>query len=297
MSVPAAYLGMIIIWSTTPLAIKWSGDGVGFLFGVSARMLLGAIVCSLIMAILSRKLPLHRDAVHTYVAAGVGIFGAMMCVYWGAQFIPSGLISVLFGLTPIMTGLLAICWLHEDALTVRKITGIMFGIIGLVVIFGSGIEFGNQAGYGILAVLVAVVIHSISTVWVKAINAKLPALEVVNGGLLVAAPAYLATWWLFEGAWPEVMPTRALLSISYLALFGSVLGFIMFYYVLKHIDASRVALVTLITPVVALFIGQILNNESIAPVVWIGTCCILIGMSIYQWGSRLYQGRAQRSEI
>ncbi|MDX1336059.1 MAG: EamA family transporter, partial [Gammaproteobacteria bacterium] len=44
MSVPAAYMGIIMIWATTPLAIKWSGESVGFLFGVSARMLIGLAV-------------------------------------------------------------------------------------------------------------------------------------------------------------------------------------------------------------------------------------------------------------
>ncbi|MCG6934565.1 MAG: DMT family transporter [Proteobacteria bacterium] len=296
MSVPAAYIGIIIVWSTTPLAIKWSSDGVGFLFGVTSRMLLGATVCSLIMLVLMRKLPWHRAARQTYLAAGLGIYGAMMCVYWGAQYIPSGLISVLFGLSPILTGILAAVWLGESGLTPGKLIGIVFGITGLILIFGTGIKLGEGAGYGILAVLVSVAIHSTSTVWVKSISARLPALEVVNGGLLVAAPLYLLTWWMFDGVLPAEIPQHAVVSIIYLAIIGSVLGFFMFYYVLRHIDASRVALVTLITPVMALFIGQIFNHESIAPVVWIGTCCILLGMSVYQWGSRLYQWRAQRCE-
>lgn len=296
MSVPAAYVGMILIWSTTPLAIKWSSEGAGFLFGVSARMTLGAAVCLLLLLALSRKLPLHRAALHTYVAAGLGIYGAMTFVYWGAQYIPSGLISVLFGLTPILTGILAAVWLGEGGLTPGKLVGIVLGITGLVLIFGMGVRLGDHAGYGILAVLVSVGIHSVSTVWVKSLSARLPAIEVVSGGLLVAAPLYLLTWWLFDGTWPAAMPQRAIASILYLAVFGSVLGFFMFYYVLRHMEASRVALVTLMTPVLALFIGQIFNQESIAPVVWIGTCCILLGMSIYQWGPRLRSWRAQRNE-
>jgi drug/metabolite transporter (DMT)-like permease len=296
MSVPAAYIGIIIVWSTTPLAIKWSSDDVGFLFGVTSRMVLGAAVCSLILFALSRKLPWHRAARHTYLAAGLGIYGAMMCVYWGAQYIPSGLISVLFGMSPIVTGVLATIWLGENGLTPGKLVGIVLGIAGLFLIFGSGISLGDDAGYGILAVLISVAIHSISTVWVKSVSARLPALEVVNGGLLVAAPLYLLTWWLFDGAWPTQIPQHTVVSIIYLAIVGSVLGFIMFYYVLRHIEASRVALVTLITPVLALLLGQIFNHESIAPVVWIGTCCILLGMSVYQWGSRLNQWRVQRAE-
>ena len=286
MSVPAAYIGVIIIWSTTPLAIKWSGEEVGFLFGVASRMLIGAAVCSLIMMLLARKLPWHREARQTYLAAGLGLYGAMMSVYWGAQYIPSGLISVIFGLTPIVTGVIAAIWLQERSLTTSKLAGVILGVIGLVIIFGTGIELSDGAVYGIVAVLVAVLLHSVSAVWVKAISAQIPALEVTNGGLLVAAPLYLLTWLLFGNSWPANVPLRVTLSISYLAIFGSVLGFVMYFYILKHIDASRVALITLVTPVLALILGQGLNNESIQPVVWIGTCCILLGMSIYQWGAR-----------
>ena len=286
MSVPAAYIGVIIIWSTTPLAIKWSGEEVGFLFGVASRMLIGAAVCSLIMMLLARKLPWHREARQTYLAAGLGLYGAMMSVYWGAQYIPSGLISVIFGLTPIVTGVIAAIWLQERSLTTSKLAGVILGVIGLVIIFGTGIELSDGAVYGITAVLVAVLLHSVSAVWVKAISAQIPALEVTNGGLLVAAPLYLLTWLLFGNSWPANVPLRVTLSISYLAIFGSVLGFVMYFYILKHIDASRVALITLVTPVLALILGQGLNNESIQPVVWIGTCCILLGMSIYQWGAR-----------
>lgn len=287
MSVPAAYLGIIIIWSTTPLAIKWSGEEAGFLFGVASRMLIGAAVCTLLLLILARKLPWHREARQTYLAAGLGIYGAMMSVYWGSQYIPSGLISVIFGLTPIVTGVIAAIWLQERSLTASKLAGIFLGIVGLIIIFGTGVELSEGAVSGIAAVLLAVILHSVSAVWVKSISARLPALEVTNGGLLIAAPLYLVTWLLFSDGWPEDISTRTALSISYLAVFGSVLGFIMYFYVLKHIDASRVALVTLLTPVLALLLGQGLNNEIINPAVWIGTFCILVGMSVYQWGARL----------
>ena len=170
MSVPAAYLGIIIIWSTTPLAIKWSGEEVGFLFGVASRMLIGAAVCTLLLLLLARKLPWHREARQTYLAAGLGIYGAMLSVYWGAQYIPSGLISVLFGLTPIVTGVIAAIWLQERSLTASKLAGIFLGIVGLIIIFSSGVELSDGAVYGIAAVLLAVVLHSVSAVWVKSIK-------------------------------------------------------------------------------------------------------------------------------
>jgi len=284
MSIPASYLGIILIWATTPLAIKWSSEGTGFLFGVSARMLVGAAVCSLIMLLLSRKLPLHRQAWKTYLAVGLGIYTSMTCVYWGAQFIPSGLISVIFGLTPIVTGVLATVFLKEQGLTATRLFGIVFGFGGLVVIFGNGIQFNHQTNYGIAAVLLAMVFHSVSSVWVKSISSQLAALDVVSGGLLVSGGLFLLTWLVVDGHWPQQMTTQAVASTAYLAIFGSVLGFVMYYHVLKHIEVSRVALVTLITPVLALLLGQTLNNEIILPNVWFGTGFILFGMSIYQWG-------------
>ena len=287
MSVPAAFTGVIIIWSTTPLMIQWSSEGTGYLFGVSSRMLLGAIVSTVLLLALARKISWKPQAVKTYVAAGLGIYGAMTTVYWGAQFIPSGLISVLFGLTPIFTGVLAAFWLNERSHTSNKLLGVALGITGLIVIFGNGIEFGNDAIKGILAVLLSVVLDSISAVWVKGIGAKLPAMDVTHGGLLIAAPLYLLTWFSYDGTIPEQVSTRALMAILYLSVFGSVLGFFLYYYILKHIDAGRVALATLITPVTALLLGQLLNNESHDPLVWIGTALILIGMSFYQWGSKL----------
>ena len=266
--------------------IQWSSEGSGFLFGVSSRMLLGVVVSSVLLLALARKVSWHPQALKTYIAAGLGIFGAMSMVYWGAQFIPSGLISVLFGLTPIFTGVLAAVWLNERSLTSNKLLGIVLGIAGLVIIFGNGVEFGNDAIKGIVAVLLSVVLHSVSAVWVKAIDARLPAMDVTHGGLLVAAPLYLFTWFSYDGVIPSELSTRALMAILYLAVFGSVLGFFLYYYVLKHIDASRVALATLITPVTALFLGQLLNNETHDPLVWMGTALILIGMSFYQWGSK-----------
>ncbi len=91
MSVPAAYLGIVIIWSTTPLAVKWSSEGAGFLFGVTSRMLLGTALTLVLLVLLRVRIPLHKAALQTYAISSVGIFGAMFSVYWAAQYIPVGI--------------------------------------------------------------------------------------------------------------------------------------------------------------------------------------------------------------
>ncbi len=154
-----------------------------------------------------------------------------------------------------------------------------------------------MTSYGIAAVLLAVTLHSLSMVLVKRINAHLSALESTSGALLVAAPCYLMVWLVFDGQWPQQLDLRTAGAILYLAIFGSVLGFLMFFYVLKQIDASRVALVTLITPVVALLLGQILNNEQIGIEVYLGSMLILLGMSLYQWGTLILRYLRNRLSV
>ena len=289
MSVPLAYIGVIIIWSTTPLAIKWSGGDSGFLFGVTARMLIGLLFSSaLIMLLSKRRLPWDQNARKVYLVVGIAIYGAMLSVYWGSQYISSGFISVIFGLNPIVTGIMAAVWLNERSLTPAKIAGVLLGIVGLIVIFSQAVQFGGHAVIGIAAVCLSVLLHSWSSVWFKKLDFNLTALEITHGGLLVSVPLYLLTWFVLQGTWPENFSQRGLGSIVYLGLFGSVLGFVMFFYILKHVDVSRVSLITLITPVIALFLGYALNNEVLNTSVWIGTGLILLGMSFYQWSDKFF---------
>ena len=286
MPVILAYIGVIIIWSTTPLAIKWSGDSSGFLFGVTARMVIGLLLTTVLMLLTSRRLPWTNAARQVYVVAGIAIYGSMLSVYWGSQFVSSGFISVIFGLNPIMTGIMAAVWLNERSLTPARVFGVLCGITGLVVIFGQGMQLGEQAAMGIGAIFIAVILHSLSSIMFKKLKVELSALEITHGGLLVSVPLYLFTWFIMQGSWPEHITSRSVASIFYLGAFGSVLGFILFFYILKHIEASKVALITLVTPVVALYLGYALNNEVVNSNIIIGTGLILIGMMFYYLSER-----------
>jgi drug/metabolite transporter (DMT)-like permease len=288
MSIPAAYIAVILIWSTTPLAIQWSSLGAGFSFAVMARMVIGLALAAALLAVWRVGLPLHRKARLSYLAGGLGLFGAMLCTYWGAQYIPSGLVSVLFGLAPLVTSVLAAFWLGERALEPFKLAGIGLGLIGLVIVFGAASVGGAgstgavHAGYGVAALLIAVLIYSTSLVWMKRIGDDSPPLATTAGTLTVALPLFIAAWWLADGSVPADIPLRSEAAIVYLGVFGSVLGFALYYYIIKHVEAGKVALITLITPVLALLLGNWLNGE-IAPLrVWLGAGCISMGLLLHQ---------------
>ena len=283
-SVPAAYLGVILIWTTTPLAIKWSSEGIPFLFGLLGRMVIGAILCMLLMVLQRRKFPLHSKALYTYFAAGAGIWGSMTLVYWGAQFIPSGWISVLFGLNPILTGVFATFLLGEKGITPAKLMGSVLGIAGLVIIFGGGISLGPQSAIGLAAILGATTLYCASAVWVKRIGADIAALATTTGAVTVAVFLIYVTWACLGIDWPARVPSKTALSIIYLGIFGSVMGFVLYYFVLKHVEATRVALITLVTPVSALILGRFLNNEPFTQTILWGTACILSGLMCFEFG-------------
>lgn len=284
MSVPIAYLGIILIWATTPLAIQWSTQGTGFAFAVLARMLIGVVVAGLLVAVWRIGLPLHGRARRAYLVGGLGVFGAMALTYWGARYVHSGLISVLFGLSPLMAAVLAALWLGERALTPLKIAGMVLGACGLAVIFVDGGSLGGEhALAGLLALLLAVFIYSASLVGLKRIADDSPPLATTVGTLTVSLPLFALVWAFTDGQLPAVVPPRSGAAIVYLGIFGSVIGFALYYYVIKHLAASKVALITLITPVLALFLGHVFNGEIIGLRLWLGTGVILFGLSVYQW--------------
>jgi len=285
MSVPLSYITVILIWTTTPLAIKWSSEGTGFVFAVSSRMVLGAAIAMFLTVIMRLDIPWHKPAIKTYLYSGLGIAVSMMFVYWAAQYIPSGWISLIFGLSPIITGLIMLVFYGENEFSKDKLLGLFLGLAGLALIFTTGFTLSMNAVLGIVAVLLSTVIYSFTAIKVKQHNQGLPALTITATGLMFAMPFYILCWYLVDGDIPEVIVTRAGLSILYLAFFGSVIGFALFFYILKHVSATRVSLITLVTPVTALLLGKYLNDEPLSLQITAGAIMILSGLASYEFGS------------
>ncbi|HEB81810.1 MAG TPA: DMT family transporter [Gammaproteobacteria bacterium] len=286
MSVPISYLSVILIWSTTPLAIQWSGHDVGFQFGVAARMFIGLVALSLLLRVMKIDFPWHRKAVRIYLISGITLYIAMSFVYWSAQYIPSGWISVVFGLSPIMTSVMASLILKDARLSGARLSGMVLGFVGLIVVFIEGMTISTAALLGLTGVLISAATQSLGSVLIKQQQPDFHPVAITAGSIVISLPLFALNV-AVDGGWPHSLPLKPALSILYLALLGSAIGFPLYFYLLKKLPPERVAIVTLITPVTALLLGSFLNGEHISSKVWLGTALILLGLAIYEYGKYL----------
>lgn len=286
MRILLAYISLVLLWSTTPLAVKWSGEGVGYLFGASARMVIGLTICILLLIFGRQALSLQRKALWTYVAVFVQLFASMLIVNWAAQFIPSGWVSVMFGLVPLCTALIAAIYLKERSLTWAKLASYALGLGGLILVFGSALQLGRAAVLAISSLLLAVMLQAASAVWVKQINAQIPALVQVTGGLCLAVPAYLSLWYALDGQWPNTIPLRSLGAILYLGGIATAFGFGLYYFILQHLPTTRVALISLMSPVLALIFGHLLNHEPLTLNIGLGVSLVVLSLLVHQLAER-----------
>jgi drug/metabolite transporter (DMT)-like permease len=139
-----------------------------------------------------------------------------------------------------------------------------------------------------------VVLQAWGLVAIKRVGANVPAVAQTAGALAVTVPLSAMSLALL-GDWPAHMSTRAVAATLYLGVFGSVAGFSLYYFLIKHISTGRVALITLITPVTALLLGMLLNGERLTLSIAEGTAMILFGLALYEWGLVSRNGRRLRA--
>ena len=278
-----AYLAVILIWSSTPLAIQVSQQELPFYTALSLRMWGSAILSIPILMVLRQSLIFTPKALKSYGAGAIGVYGAMMCVYWGAAFVPSGLISVMYGLSPMISGVLGYLWLKERELTPARVIALTLAVMGLYIVVSGQLNFGGQAWRGILGTLVSVFLFSISAVLVKHVNAGLHPVVQTSGTLWLSSLGFAMTLPFFGIQIPDEVSFISWVGLGYLMSCGSLLGFFFYFYILKHLPTARVALITLIAPVLAILWGSLLKDETWSLAALMGCGLMLFSLALYQW--------------
>ena len=152
-------------------------------------------------------------------------------------------------------------------------------------VFSASLSFDTNSLKGILLVLVAVLVASASSVTIRQLakTMDIQGMQITTGGLVVAIPFFAVTAWLTQTTASVNFSTSEALSILYLGMIGTGIGFSLYYYLLKKISANRVAMVALITPITALAVGSWLNNEPTIPSIWLGAGLVCAGLLLYEF--------------
>jgi len=295
MPVSVAYLIVILIWSTTPLGIVWSSESVSPTMAVLLRMLIAASLGWGVVLIKKIHLPWHRKALTLYGYSSIGIVGGMLLAYMAARHLPSGTMSLIFGLAPIISGLLAQKILNEAKFSFIRKIAMFISLFGLGLVCSENIAFNQDSLFGLAYVLAAVFFFSLSGVMNKSVDINIHPLATTVGSLLVSVPLFVIAWLILDGTLPiDTWQARSIFAIIYLGVIGSLVGFVAYFYVLQKLDASTVALITMITPVIALSLGAFLNDEVISMNLVYGAIFVMTGLGLYQWGERLFVGKGKK---
>jgi drug/metabolite transporter (DMT)-like permease len=281
MAVLLAYISVVLIWATTPLTIQWSSDSLSFTAAVLLRMSIALIIGLTINVFLRRKLFAQAGTWQIYAAGAIGIFPNMPVVYWSAQYIPSGLVAVVFAMSPFVMGLMSFIFLKHNPFTTKRIFALCLALSGLVVIFYHQINLNLRAAYGVAGILLSCFLFSFSSVLVKKSVIKVDAFNQALGTLLFALPGLLLMWWIMDGTIPDTISTKSLLAVGYLSIFGSLVGAALFFYVLANMSPTSVSLITFMTPVLALALGALVAGESLTAQLWFGASLVVIALLLY----------------
>ena len=294
MSVRAAYIAVIVVWATTPLGIKLSSAGVSIYDAALLRMLL-AVAFGVLLLVALRVPFAWAAGWRSYVAGAFSLYGGLLPVYFAAQSIPSGLISVLWGLSPVVASLMAVRWLGERALSPGKLLALLAALGGLALVFRGELTPGASSAEGLIACLLSVLLFTYGAMHVKRLDAGVHPLAQTVGSLVLALPLFQLTWLAKDGSFPQSLSPGALLALVYLGVFASVLSYVPYFYILQKLPMARVALTTLVSPVIALFLGLALAGEELPPSALIGSVVILLALLAYHMEER-FRPRASAAQ-
>jgi drug/metabolite transporter (DMT)-like permease len=269
-----------LIWSSVWLFIKIGVSDVPPVSFAAIRLLLALAVLLPIAA--ARRVPVPQSRDWTTVAVTGMLLLALnyASTFWGAQFVSSGIVAVLQAATPAF----GLCFGHyllpDERFSLKKLGVLALGIIGVAIICGDRLQTGGAPGLaGAASVVFGGVCVALGYVLVKAHGSHLDPLAIMTGQIACAVVPLVAYGLIHDGnplafRWT----TRAVGSLLYLALAGSVAAFWLNYWLLQRLGATKVLSMSLVEPLIAVVLGALVLHETITLMAGVGGILILISI-------------------
>ena len=268
-----------LLWSSVWLCIKIGVGDVPPATFASARLVIALLVLLPIVAFGQTPLPRQRRDWLLIAVTGVLLLGLNYAfLYWGAQYVTSGLSAVLQAATPAFGLVFAhVLLLDDERVTARQVSGVLVGLAGVAAIFADQLHVTGQAAlWGCLAVTASALCVALGYVIVKKHGSHLRPIELTTGQMMVGlVPLFLIAVTREGNPLAAHWTTPALVSVLYLALAGSVTAFWLNYWLLKRIGATKLLVMSLVEPLIAVILGAIVLHEALPAWTVIGGTCIL----------------------
>jgi drug/metabolite transporter (DMT)-like permease len=278
-----------LIWGSTWMFIKIGLRDLPPITFVATRFLVAVAVLLVIAALRRSHWP--RTAAEWQMLAVTGVLSFCInygLLFWGENYTSSGLAALFQATIPLFGLLLAQVYLPNEPITARRLLGVLVGLAGVGVIFARQMSVGDRWSlFGGIAIVVGAFAAAYSNVLVKARGTKidltvLVAVQMFCGFVPLAIIAFLKEGNPLRHDWTGM----ALFSILYLALLGSVTAFLLYYWLVRHMDVTKTLLISLITPVMAVVLGMIFLDETVTWHLVAGAGLIFVGIVMVVWRRR-----------
>jgi drug/metabolite transporter (DMT)-like permease len=256
------------------LSILWGGSFFfnGFVLKqlppltvVFLRVAIAAIILLPLLFVYRIRLPKGLSGWRPFFAIGfLNNVLPFSLIVIGQTYIPSGLASILNATTPLFT-VVVMAIAGEEKLLLRRIAGVVAGLIGVIILHGDGFGFETGQTIGILLCLAAAFSYGLSALLARKVLSNSPPLGTATFQMLASAAMMTVVAGLVERPWQLPMPDAATwLAVIGLAALSTALAYIVFFQILRRSGATNVMLVTLLIPVTAILLGYLVLGESIS---------------------------------
>src|ERR1700675_2164744 len=289
-----AFLAIYVIWGSTYLAIRYAVETIPPLYTAGFRHLVAGSVL-LAWALAKGQRPTWPQVRASVV---IGFFFFIIghgSLHSAEQYVPSGLASVLIAIEPIIVFLMSSAAARGWGVDGMLLAGVFFGLVGVgILVRGTGLEAGSRGSLGPIAVLIGAISWSAGIIYSR--RSKLSGSPLLLSALsLLAGSAMLLTTGTLAGEAKDLsiahITTKSWLAFAYLIVFGSIIAFTAYNWLLEHYSPTLVATHTYVNPIVAVVLGLFFAGEAVTLNVLLSTALVIGAVMLVDRGmARLSQG-------
>lgn len=280
------FVVICLIWGSSWAAVKIGIESIPPLLSLGIRFTLASSILGLIVFVNHLTVPTEKKFWMLVLIMCLTSFTVpFVLIYWAQLKVGSGLASILFATYPFWVAIVSHFILPNEKITPVRIIGITIGFLGVIFIFNDGFsDISIRMFYGMAAIIVGSIIQAFGLVFLRRLGEEAHPVTLNFCSMSLSALPLFAASFIFEDYSNIFFNAQSIESILYLSIFCTVITFVIYFWLVKHIEAVILSLSAFMTPVIAVIIGVIVMGEKITNDVYIGSALVLIGVAVASIG-------------